>query len=119
MLILGLKRLIRKSKGKRKNQIKHARRRFKQRFDISLNDNQYMQLINRIKNGKGEFVKRQSNRITIWDLEFEGELVRVVYDKKTTAIVTALYPEGRPLETLGERSLENASENNINGQLVR
>lgn len=116
---MGLKRLIRKSKGKRKNQIKHARRRFKQRFDISLNDNQYMQLINRIKNGKGEFVKRQSNRITIWDLEFEGELIRVVYDKKTTAIVTALYPEGRPLETFGERSLENASENNNNGQLVR
>ena len=57
-----LKRLIRKSKGKRKNQIKHARKRFEARFDISLNENQYVQLVNRIKKGKAEFVRRQSNR---------------------------------------------------------
>lgn len=103
---MGLKKLIRKSKGKRKNQIKHARRRFKQRFDISLNDNQYIQLINIIKKGKAIFVRRQSNRVTIWDLQFEGELIRVVYDKKTTAIVTALYPDKEALETFGERSEE-------------
>lgn len=100
----GLKKLIRKSKGKRKNQIKHARRRFKARFDISLNDNQYKQIVNRIKKGRADFVRRQSNRVTIWDLDFEGQLIRVVYDKKTSAVVTALYPDGKPLETIGERS---------------
>ena len=104
---MSLKRLIRKSKGKRRNQIKHARRRFKDRFDISLNGNQYKQLINRIKKGKADFVKRQSNRVSLWDIDFEGHLIRVVYDKKTSAIVTALYPNGEPLETLGERSIEH------------
>ena len=101
---MGLKRLIRKSKGKRKNQIKHAKRRFKKRFDISLNENQYNQLVNRIKKGKADFVRRQSNRVTIWDLQFEGHEIRVVYDKHTSAIVTALYPNQRPLEKIGERS---------------
>lgn len=101
---MSLKRLIRKSKGKRKNQIKHAKRRFKKRFDISLNENQYTQLINRIKKGQADFVKRQSNRVTIWDLEFEGHDIRVVYDKKTSAIVTALYPNQQLLEKIGERS---------------
>ena len=104
---MSLKRLIRKSRGKRRNQIKHARRRFKDRFDISLNDNQYKQLINRIKKGKATFVRRQSNRVSLWDIDFEGHLIRVVYDKKTSVIVTALYPDGQPLETLGERSIEH------------
>jgi hypothetical protein len=100
----GLKRIIRKSKGKRKNQIKHAKKRFQKRFDIDLNANQYIQLVNRIKKGKADFVRRQSNRVTIWDMNFEGKHIRVVYDKKTSAIVTALYPDGKPLETIGERS---------------
>ena len=104
---MSLKRLIRKSRGKRRNQIKHARRRFEKRFNISLNDNQYKQLINIIRKGKATFVKKQSNRVSLWDLEFEGHQIRVVYDKKTKAIVTALYPEGKPLDTLGERSTEN------------
>jgi len=100
---MSLKRLIRRSKGKRKNQIKHARKRFLKRFDISLNDNQYTQLVNMVKKGRAHFVKRQSNRITIWDLDFEGQRIRVVYDKKTAAIVTALYPYSKKPEQLGER----------------
>ena len=111
---MALKKLIRKSKGKRKNQIKHARRRFDQRFDISLNDNQYIQLVNRIKKGKGTFVRRQSNRVTIWDIEFEENLIRVVYDKKTSAIVTALYPDKQTLEKFEERKMMNQNDNYIN-----
>ena len=109
---MALKKLIRKSKGKRKNQIKHARRRFEARFDISLNSNQYTQLVNRIKKGKAEFVRRQSNRVTLWDIEFEGNLIRVVYDKKTSAIVTALYPDRLTLAEFEERK------KNINEQLT-
>lgn len=111
---MALKRLIRKSKGKRKNQIKHARRRFDQRFDISLNDNQYLQLVNRVKKGNGTFVRKQSNRVSIWDIEFEGNLIRVVYDKKTSAIVTALYPDKQTLEKFEERK-KYVNNDNVNG----
>ena len=100
---MSLKRLIRKSSGKRRNQIKHARNRFQKRFDIRLNDNQYNQIVNRVKKGRASFVRRQSNRISLWDLDFEGQRIRVVYDKKTAAIVTALYPPNH-FETVGERS---------------
>jgi hypothetical protein len=73
------------------------------RFDVALNSNQYIQLVNRIKKGKADFVRRQSNRVTLWDIEFEGQLIRVVYDKKTSAIVTALYPDRETLEKFEER----------------
>ena len=113
---MALKKLIRKSKGKKKNQIKHARKRFEARFDVSLNENQYTQMINRIKKGKAKFVQRQSNRVSLWDIEFEGHLIRVVYDKKTSAIVTALYPDRQTLEEFEERKKHDRC--NDHGQLA-
>jgi len=101
---MSLKKLIRKSKGKKRNQIKHARRRFLNRFDIDINDNQYIQLVNKIQKGRAELVRRQSNRVSIWDLEFEGQMIRVVYDKKTKAIVTALYPPREKTQVIEEGS---------------
>lgn len=85
-----MKSLIRKSKGKRKAQLKHAKRRFADRFEISLNDNEYLQLVNKIQKGNAEFVERQSNRVTVWDVEHAEKTIRVVYDKRTKVIVTAL-----------------------------
>ena len=85
-----MKRLIKKSKGKRKAQIKHAKRRFLSRFDLSLNDNEFKQMINKIQKGRAKFVRRQSNRVTIWDVPFDDKVIRCVYDKRTRVIVTAL-----------------------------
>ena len=85
-----MKGLIRKAKGKKKAQLIHARRRFDGRFDIKLNDNQYQQLVNQIQNGRGEFVWKQSNRVTHWNINFENKWLRVVYDKRTKVIVTVL-----------------------------
>lgn len=85
-----MKNLIRKAKGKKKAQLKHAKRRFEGRFEISLNDNEYLQLINKIQKGRAEFVERQSNRVTIWDIEHNDKTIRVVYDKRTKVIVSAL-----------------------------
>ncbi len=104
---MALKKLIRKSTGKKRNQIKHARKRFKKRFQIDINDNQYIQIINKIQKGRAEFIRRQSNRVSVWDVDFEGKLIRVVYDKKTTAIVTALYPPFNKLEIIEERNKEH------------
>jgi len=114
-----LKKLIRKSKGKKRNQIKHARKRFEKRFGIDLNENQYTQLVNRVKKGRAHFIRRQSNRISIWDVKFEGKKIRVVYDKKTAAIVTALYPPGYKPDTIGERSGLYDNKSNEFKELVR
>lgn len=104
------KKLIRKSRGKRKGQIIHFSDRYKERIELNINDNQYTQIVNRIKKGKKgkvKFIRKQSNRVTIWEMMFEGELIKVVYDKKTKAAVTVM-----PLlnsitlsELIGERSL--------------
>lgn len=85
-----MKNLIRKAKGKRKAQLKHARRRFDGRFDIKLNDNEYLQLVNKIQKGNAEFIERQSNRVTVWNVSYNDKVIRVVYDKRTKVIVTAL-----------------------------
>jgi hypothetical protein len=85
-----MKNLIRKAKGKKKAQLKHARRRFEGRFDIHLNDNEYLQLVNKIQQGRAEFVERQSNRVTIWNVDHQDKTIRVVYDKRTKVIVSAL-----------------------------
>ena len=85
-----MKNLIRKAKGKKKAQLRHARNRFNTRFDIQLNENQYLQLVNKIQNGTAEFVDRQSNRVTIWNVMHEETTIRVVYDKRTKVIVSAL-----------------------------
>jgi len=39
------------------------------------------------------FVERQSHRITVWDLNFKGKEVRVVYDNQRKSIVTFLPPK--------------------------
>jgi len=85
-----MKNLIRKAKGKKKAQLKHARLRFDGRFGIQLNDNEYLQLVNKIQKGNAEFVERQSNRVTIWNIEHNNKIIRVVYDKRTKVIVSAL-----------------------------
>ncbi len=79
------------SKKKSQNQMKHAIRRIKERFNIELNDNQYTQLCNRIKNKKGSiFVEKQTNRVYVYDIQIEEQTVRVVWDKHRKSIVTAL-----------------------------
>lgn len=85
-----MKKMIKKSKGKRKAQIKHALRRFDERFDLQLNDNQYKQIVNMIQKGRAEFIRKQSNRITHWDVTFQDQVIRVVYDKARKVVVTAL-----------------------------
>lgn len=36
------------------------------------------------------FVEKQSLRLSVWDVEYDGQIVRVVYDKTRKLVVTAL-----------------------------
>ena len=100
-----MKKLIRRSKGKRKAQIKHAKKRFLSRFDMVINDNEYIQMINKIQKGRATFVRRTSNRVTIWDVPIREKIVRCIYDKNRQVIVTVLpvYGLEKNLDSIGER----------------
>jgi len=85
--------------SKKVSQKKHAKKRFNTRVGISLTDELHTFLVNKIQKGEGQKVEKQSNRVSIWDINVknilpENEDLRVVYDKSTKNIVTILYKDG-------------------------
>lgn len=76
--------------NKSKAQVIHAKRRAKQRYNISLNAGNYKALIKRVHNQKAQILYRQSLRISIKMIEYENKNLYFVYDNKRKKIVTFL-----------------------------
>jgi hypothetical protein len=74
-------------------QIYHALQRAKERYSINLSIDDYLDLVRQIQNGEAKFVERQSNRVTLFEIQIKNFAVVVVYDKKRHVIVTFLPPE--------------------------
>ena len=66
---------------------RHTKRRAVERFGIGVDTNALAKLI---QQNHGAFVERQSLRVTVWDVEYKGAILRVVYDKKRGMPVTVL-----------------------------
>lgn len=75
---------------KARSQRRHANRRAEERYGIIYGPMLREALIQQIQAGRGAFLKRQSLRLTVWELAVEGQVVRVVYDSKRQEIVTFL-----------------------------
>lgn len=76
------------------DQIKaHAKRRARQRYGIDLNDQVHQELVNMIQKQEAQLVDKQSNRVTVWDMTYKGDEMRVVYDTLRHLIVTFLYKD--------------------------
>ena len=88
-----------------------------QRYGWQLNKHELNLIAKRVQRGDGTFVERQSNRVTVWDIEIKGEIARIVYDSQRHQIVTFL-PKGArhdvlhemqdPSEVSGEAEAANA-----------
>ncbi len=61
-----------------------------QRLGVRLNKHGHQEMVSQIHNGVAKFLRRQSNRITLWALDIKGKQVKVVYDNKRHQIVTVL-----------------------------
>lgn len=83
-------------KDKSESQEEHFRRRMRERFGVSVDQNTYSQFVRIIQGNQARFVERQSGRITVWDINFQGETLRVVYDKNRKKVVTALFADVPP-----------------------
>lgn len=87
---------------KKELQKKHAKKRFQTRYGISLTPELHKLLVRKIQKGEAVKVEKQSNRVSIWDIDVsnclpdspEVEELRVVYDSNTKNIVTILYKDG-------------------------
>ncbi len=90
-------------RSKRKCELIHIKRRFGERFHLDFS-NQDIENISRIirsnRSKKKKFVKRISNRITVFHIEYRGNLFEVLYDKRTKIPITVL-PKGNHFEKTG------------------
>lgn len=77
--------------SKQKQIKRHLRKRLNQRFETRLTKDLHNNIVRQIQKGLAEFVERQSNRVTLWLVEIEGETIKAVYDSKRKQIVTVLF----------------------------
>jgi len=82
--------LTRRGKTKRQAEAAHAKRRALQRFGLTLNSDQLQALSRMIRAGRSECIERESNRVSVHRLEWQGCVVVVVYDRLRKQIVTFL-----------------------------
>lgn len=78
--------------SKQAAQFRHAVKRARERYGLELDRDQYMVLCQQIQDGVGEYLGRQSNRLTVWRIGYGGCSYNVVYDKQRHRIVTFLPP---------------------------
>ena len=71
---------------------RHARKRCWQRLKFNLSRKMEKQITGAIRKGKHEFIRqcKDPNRM-ICDVDMEGRIIRVVYDKDYGQVVTVLH----------------------------
>ena len=90
------------ARSKAKNQKKHSKRRAAERYDLELHQDAEASIIRAIQGGEAKFIRRQSYRVSIFEVEHEGRTLPVVYDRKRKTIATIL-----PKEALSEPGKED------------
>ena len=89
--------MARRTKPKRRRsksagQKVHTKQRALERFDIFLSDEEYRDIATSIRRGKAEFVKKQSNRVSLHRVELSGGQGAIaVYDSIRKTVVTLLF----------------------------
>lgn len=75
-------------KSKKECENIHAKSRIRERFGINMGKKLHQTFINSIQNGKAKFIRRQSNRVTVWQVEYNEDVLTLVYDKHRKQIIT-------------------------------
>lgn len=81
-----------KKSSKVRHQRKHFSRRCKERLGVNLDPKD---IARKIQNNKLKFIKRKSNRITVWEYEYESVVYLIFYDSLRSTPVT-IYPRHDP-----------------------
>jgi len=75
---------------------KHAAKRFQERFGEELDGKLLDEIIRDIQYGRAKFIGKQSNKISIFEVQKKNKQIRVVYDKKYNTPVTFLTMDMNP-----------------------
>lgn len=76
-----------------KNLTNHAAIRLWQRYGIKYHKELQRLFAEQIRGNEASFVRRDSLSRVVWDLTYNGEVIRAVYDKPRGCIVTFLPKE--------------------------
>ena len=76
--------------NKRKCELRHVSQRYTERVGVAPSRALITDLINQIQTGEAEFIRKQSNRVTIWRVPHDGSDLKVVYDKQRKMVVTVM-----------------------------
>lgn len=108
--------------NKKAAQVRHAKRRANERFGMRLDNNSMIEIAKMIQRGEGAFVEKQSQRIAVWDVMWQGNPMRVVYDKLRKTPVTFMLrpdmPEQLPLKDAMSLYAAIMGENPAAGELL-
>ena len=80
-------------RSKKKSQQSHATRRLTQRYGIRFTQKMQEDLRRMINNGEVRVLEKQSQRVTVCEVTYEGRLIRFAYDNKREQIATFLPTE--------------------------
>lgn len=75
------------------NQKKHARRRAAARYAVNLHDDAQERIVRSIQSGEARLIRRQSQRVGVYEVSHEGKKLPVVYDRKRKTLITVLPEE--------------------------
>lgn len=78
-------------KRKADAQRRHAYSRGLLRYDIELTDELHKRLVRAVQRNETTPVEKQSNRVSVHELDIDGEPVRFVYDRLRKTVVTFLH----------------------------
>ena len=74
----------------RKDRKHHFKKRMWQRYRISVTKSDVAEIKRIIKSGEASFVSQRTKDTEVYDVEYAGQIVRVVYNNCNTQLVTAL-----------------------------
>lgn len=75
---------------KARNQARHARERARERYGIELGPHTREVILDAIRSGASTVVARTSRRLVVHEVVVDGDLMRVVYDRRTKELATVL-----------------------------
>lgn len=79
---------MRISKGLR--QRRHAMQRAYERYGIVLDGETESRIVDAIQGCRSRVIERRSHRVAVHELVFDGQVIRVVWDRKRQELVTFL-----------------------------
>lgn len=83
---------MRRGRTKKRDQHRHFKQRVRLRTGLDLSNNDVHEIALMIQRQKGKYVESQSNRVSVWLIEFKGQEFNIVYDKERKQPITCLIP---------------------------